>query len=412
MDNLPKNPPDDNGSNPTPPSFGSSFNPHSNPVDPNNPYSSQPTQQPISALPNTPNPPDIPDPHPDSVHSEVAQNRPRDAHGHFIPYEHPVNSDINPNPHASPPDAANNSIFPSLPPLIQTNPKSDTKDEDPPLLKVTNPVTYLKRWWKKIMSNEGMDFGFKFKVKPVTAVIITTLILSNGVTFGVTYSFAKIFFPNSSPILHRQVVNQGTIQKNAQGVYYLMAAADSSLWKLKVKTNNINLSELVGKQVIVTGNLTKEKNLIEVSEVIISEQESQPSPNSTLPPASLNPTPSGAGLNIPNQDLLPKLYSGLQWDLTQRKVLLFTSGKRRIEQEGVYMESAQVNTYPQDFVGYYTAQLTNAGFKETLNSKDPDGITMTYAKDDLFLTFGVKNVFSGSGDNKKVVGYKAFIEHN
>ena len=46
--------------------------------------------------------------------------------------------------------------------------------------------------------------------------------------------------------------------------------ADSSLWKLKVKTNNINLSDLVGKQVIVTGNLTKEKNLIEVSEVIIS----------------------------------------------------------------------------------------------------------------------------------------------
>jgi len=188
--------------------------------------------------------------------------------------------------------------------------------------------------------------------------------------------------------------------------------ADSSLWKLKVKTNNINLSDLVGKQVIVTGNLTKEKNLIEVSEVIISEQESQSSSNSTPAPTSITvPNPPNTP-NIPNQDLLPKLYSGLQWDLTQRKVLLFTSGKRRIEQEGVYMESAQVNTYPQDFADYYTAQLTNSGFKETLNSSDPNGTTVTYAKDDLFLTFGVKNVFSGSGDNKKITGYKAFIEHN
>ena len=42
-------------------------------------------------------------------------------------------------------------------------------------------------------------------------------------------------------------------------------------------------------------------------------------------------------------------------------------------------------------------------------------------KDDLFLTFGVKNTFTGTGDNKqslrpdglkKISGYKAFIEHN
>lgn len=26
--------------------------------------------------------------------------------------------------------------------------------------------------------------------------------------------------------------------------------------------------------------------------------------------------------------------------------------------------------------------------------------------------FGLKDVYSGSGDNKKIVGYRAFIEHN
>lgn len=70
------------------------------------------------------------------------------------------------------------------------------------------------------------------------------------------------------------------------------------------------------------------------------------------------------------------------------------------------------HTNSQDFLDYYTNQLTNLGFKQTLNSSQPIGTTITFAKDDLFLTFGIKNVFQGSGENKKLVGYKAFIEHN
>ena len=34
---------------------------------------------------------------------------------------------------------------------------------DPPLVdvKVTNPVTYFKKWWAKIIGNEGIDFRLK-----------------------------------------------------------------------------------------------------------------------------------------------------------------------------------------------------------------------------------------------------------
>lgn len=43
MDNLPNDPPNqNNNNNPTPPPFGANFNPHTNPVDPNNPYQSLP----------------------------------------------------------------------------------------------------------------------------------------------------------------------------------------------------------------------------------------------------------------------------------------------------------------------------------------------------------------------------------
>lgn len=142
---------------------------------------------------------------------------------------------------------------------------------------------------------------------------------------------------------------------------------------------------------------------------------SQPQPNPVPPPpqtppqSPLNTSQILGGAEGPN---LPKLYSALEWEITQTKTLLFTSGKIRIEQEGVYMESAQVVDYPQAFLDYYTNQLTNSVFKETLNSSDPNGTTITYAKDDLFLTFGVKNIFQGSGENKNPLGYKAFIEHN
>jgi|SRR3989344_3865715 len=83
--NLPNDPPDDNK---PPPTFGTHFDPHTNPIDPNNPYQTQssqppPPQTPVSDTPDyptnrTPN-------HP--THSDVAQRRLRDEHGHFLPFD-------------------------------------------------------------------------------------------------------------------------------------------------------------------------------------------------------------------------------------------------------------------------------------------------------------------------------------
>jgi len=171
----------------------------------------------------------------------------------------------------------------------------------------------------------------------------------------------------------------------------------------------VDLASYLDKQVTVKGNLTKEANVVEVSEIISQDIFPQTSPTSlntlTIPNSSNPSTPS-------NPSGLPALYSGLEWVTTQKRVLIFTSGKRKIEQEGVYLESAQVSAFPQDFINYYLGEFKDRGFKETLNSINPEGITITYAKDDLFLTFGTKNIYSGKGDKKQIVGYKAFIEHN
>ncbi len=427
MDNLPNdpsNPNNGNNNNPPaspdgsqggPPPFGSGFSPHSNPVDPNNPYQSQPLQQPIPQpptppVPNLPNTPNTPlssealakeDENPDALkhehYSEAAQNKPRDEHGHFIHTNDPQTPPTSPNPSAP----SNPTSF--LPPIIEINQNTKpTEKEDPPLFGffLTNPVTYLKKFLTKLLKRQMITLRI-----PVLALIVVMVGAGGfGVGFksGLNYAVGKLF-PNFSPILHRSITAQGIIQKSTNGYFLQANDKDKTLWTLQPKSQNVNLADFQDQKVEIKGNLTPTLNLIEVSEVVSFEVKPSSSPTPLTSPNSLN-NPNSAGL--------PKLYSGLTWEITQSKTLLFTSGKRRIEQEGVYLQSIQVTDFPQAFLDYYTSELANLGFKQSLNSSEPTGTTITFAKEDLFLTFGIKNIYSDSGENKKLVGYKAFIEHN
>ena len=75
-------------------------------------------------------------------------------------------------------------------------------NEEPPLVdvKVTNPLTYIKRWWNRIIGNEGIDF--RFRVRPLTAIAIALIITT--VTFGLgsfVLPFSIPFFKyNPKPI--------------------------------------------------------------------------------------------------------------------------------------------------------------------------------------------------------------------
>ncbi|MDD5147176.1 MAG: hypothetical protein PHV63_01325 [Candidatus Daviesbacteria bacterium] len=406
MDNLPKDPPQP---------FGSNFNPHTNPVDPNSPYQTQPQPNPIPPTPqtpplNTPNTSKIlseaegPDALKHEHYSEAAQNKPRDEHGHFITSEHPTSSTEASAKADNPSVPSNPSSI--LPPIIEINQNTKPSEkEDPPLFGffLTNPVTYLKKFLAKLLKRQMITLRI-----PVLALIVIMVGIGGfGVGFksGLNYAVGKLF-PNFSPILHRSITAQGTIQKSTKGYYLQANDKNKTMWTLIPKSQNVNLANFENMKVEVKGNMTPTPNLIEVSEVVSFE--TKPTPTPTLPVA---PNPSSPSTPS-NPSILPALFSGLTWELTQSKTLLFTSGKRRIEQEGVYLESSQLETIPQDFIDYYTRELTNSGFKQTFNSSDPNGTTITYAKDELYLTFGVKNIYSSSGDNKKLVGYKAFIEHN
>jgi hypothetical protein len=115
------------------------------------------------------------------VHSSVARQLKRNKYGLFVKESSPT------------------------PSVVTTTPASKPASGDPPLisLEVTNPVTYFKIWWKKVMSNEGIDF--RLRVKPLTAIAIAVAIFS--LTFGLggyvlphIFSFFRIPIPTNSLI--------------------------------------------------------------------------------------------------------------------------------------------------------------------------------------------------------------------
>lgn len=267
MDNLPKDPPDQNNNSTLPP-FGSNFNPYQSL--PSQPASYPPTSQtPVPEPPNNPN-----YVHP-SIHQEVAQHRPRDAEGHFLPYEHPTNTNSVSNTQINPTQTSLNPSIPSntpnssfLPPLIEVNQNTNpSAKEDPPLFGffITNPVTYLRKFLIKLLKNQSVTI----KVPILTIILILTATGGYGVGIktGLYFAAAKIF-PFSSPFFHRPFSDQGIIQKSSSG--YFLKTKDNTLWELKsLSSNSIDtVTNSIGKQVLIKGNLTSEAKVIDVTEVI------------------------------------------------------------------------------------------------------------------------------------------------
>lgn len=265
LPNDPSNP--NNNNNSTPPAFGSNFNPHTNPIDPNNPYSQTTPTAPTS--PNIPNSPESPDPVKHEHYSEAAHHKIRDEHGRFIHTSETQTSPTAPTSQTTPiPSQPSNPSNPSfLPPLIEVNQNNEpSKKSDPPLFGffITNPITYLKKFLNKLIKNQSVNI----KVPILTLIIILTATGGYGVGFkSALYFAAAKIFPNSSPVLHRPITEEGTIQKSSSG--YVLNSRNN-IWELKLqKADSItSLADSVGKQVLIRGNLTSENFVIEVSQII------------------------------------------------------------------------------------------------------------------------------------------------
>lgn len=150
--------------------------------------------------------------------------------------------------------------------------------EDPPLVdvKITNPITYIKRWWKKVVGNEGMTLTIK--VKPLTTIFIFAV--TGSLIFGVGkfawpgglkipfLEFGDITEPTSTPKQSAETWKEtayiGTLKySTSTQKYFLITTSAVEAITLDIPPN-LNLSTLIEKRILVVGKYSRSLRVIQV----------------------------------------------------------------------------------------------------------------------------------------------------
>jgi hypothetical protein len=153
----------------------------------------------------------------------------------------------------------------TLPPIKIKAPKPKAKSAPPPLLslQITNPITYIKAWWKKLIGNDGIKLTIQ--IKPLTAIALALVFGGAGYGFGrLNLPQPMIqYLPYPSPAAVKQVEPEwketaftGKLQ-TAQGKYFLTTTSAEAI-TLEVP-HTINLKPLVGKRILVVGSYNKSR---------------------------------------------------------------------------------------------------------------------------------------------------------
>lgn len=141
--------------------------------------------------------------------------------------------------------------------------KTDLRKKEPPLvdLKVTNPLTYVKSWWKRIIGNEGIDF--RLRVKPLTAIAITVIVVTVSMGIGrFVFPFKIPFFIYTSEkgtgtaildeTAYRDTAFTGELRHVILSNRYYLTTSSSEAINLQVP-ENVDLEDFVGRRIFATG---------------------------------------------------------------------------------------------------------------------------------------------------------------
>lgn len=185
---------------------------------------------------------------------------------------------------------------------------------DPPLVdvKVTNPVTYFKKWWARIIGNEGIDF--RLHVRPLTAIFIAVAIAS--ISFGVgrfVLPFNIPFFEyndtpeNIIPIetVWKETAYTGVVQYSEATQKYFLVTSSSEAITLDVP-ESVSLESLIGKRILAVGSYSKTSRIL----VVKDAKDMEVLPKSPVPLPTSTPTPSPTPEAIPESSPLetPPVY--------------------------------------------------------------------------------------------------------
>lgn len=194
--------------------------------------------------------------------------------------------------------------------------KPDLRKKELPLvdIKVTNPITYLKSWWKRIIGNEGIEF--RIRVRPLTAIAISLIVVS--ISFGIGrfvlpfnipfFEYTPKEFPSPTPELTRDTAFSGTLRFAETNERYYLITTSSEAIILEVP-ENIELKKLIDRRIFATGKYNEDSRTLIVNdasdlEILPKEAEAVPTttPTPTLAPT---PLPTESPTPIPTESATP-----------------------------------------------------------------------------------------------------------
>jgi hypothetical protein len=182
-----------------------------------------------------------------------------------------------------------------IPPLFAASQtKTKTTGTEPPLisLQVTNPVTYLRIWWKKVISGEGVDI--RLHIHPLTAFgFVLAIALGSFGAGRLSISdkppiirYEPLPTPTPTPVPIRPAAYAGNLlYDNLTGTYYLLTNFGEAITLSVLPA--VNLQTSVGKRVLAAGLYNPVSGILVVNN--ISNLEVLPLKPVTLPVVSPSP---------------------------------------------------------------------------------------------------------------------------
>ena len=195
----------------------------------------------------------------------------RDSQGHFI--KSAETAPAPPKEFFSLPKSSFFSFRPNINATSNTSKETTTDKNIPPLLslKITNPIVYIKAWWKKVIANEGVDF--RFRIHPLTAIVLTVIVA------GLAFGLGRFSLPADSPIIKyvpqlaptptpdpwKEAAYTGILRYTDSGKKFYLETPDSGVITLDVPAQ-VNMAKLVSKRILAVGKYNTQTGILAVTE--------------------------------------------------------------------------------------------------------------------------------------------------
>lgn len=165
---------------------------------------------------------------------------------------------------------------------------------DPPWISfsITNPITYIRKWWKAVMDGEGIDV--RLKIHPLTAVGVALAI--GGFSFGlgrfsmidVIAAYVPILatpMPTVMPTPNpwRQAALVGLLKEQG-GKFYLIGSDTQAI--LLDTVPEFKLTKFLGRKILASGEFNAMSLVLKVTEASDLELISGSQPVPTIVPAA------------------------------------------------------------------------------------------------------------------------------